>query len=881
MRFGDLSYGRRQRGIRRALAQTATAGIITLVLLLASDTVITRGEDPPSKVDPYLKLLTRDDLPGQDMRVQRSDPVEVIIRARADVTQTVEALGGEVRTVLDEGEIITAAIPRGSIFILAADPDVIMVEASKPVYSTTERSPSPLAGGAQVPELSDSLADIRIPEVWALKDGRGLPLRGKDVIVAVVDSGIDWDHGDFKDSSGRSRLLFLWDQQSAGSGPSGTPYKYGIECTRSQMSARTCTEKDEVGHGTHVSSIAAGNGLSTNPQVYSGVAPESDLIVVKAGSGTARHIDAWKYVIDKATALQRPVVINNSWGTQLGAKDGSDPLEVALDALAGSGKLFVTAAGNAGDSAIHAQGTVKHRGTQALRVEFPIPSSLDKSATSIWYKGADSMAVSVTTPLGVSFGPVKKGTEATFLGSDGSIIVVDATVTSYAGNGDNAVLVGILSESVIGAGTWTFTLHGDSITAGGRFDAWLVTGNGSGAGGTELFMDLVSKDNTLGVPGTAKRTITVGNYVTKRCIRSITRGSICNSAYPTTGGIAPSSSRGPTRDGRQKPDIAAPGAVVTAALSKDSDKAKESSPLHFLVDPDGKHIAEEGTSMSAPHTVGVIALMLQKNAALGPEEVRDALSQTARSDKFTGTPWNSIWGHGKIDSLSAVKKIAPAPLTPTLLTPSKDSVLNGLGVSLTWQNPLGATQYHLQVTPVNDDGPGVDLHIGVPDKSFFVPAPPDWYGLLPDMTYTWRVRTSRATTFVGLQDSSWSGWAEGRFRTPAVTSATLAPVSPANGATAPTLTPNLQWSDSREDVFYYEFQLSKDPTFNTDPTSATAMVYGLILHGGMSTPANSYAVPGSFPLEANTAYHWRVRPRVQGDARPVAWPDAWSFRTGG
>ena len=130
-----------------------------------------------------------------------------------------------------------------------------------------------------------------------------------------------------------------------------------------------------------------------------------------------------------------------------------------------------------------------------------------------------------------------------------------------------------------------------------------------------------------------------------------------------------------------------------------------------------------------------------------------------------------------------------------------------------------------------------------------MPAPPQWYGLLPDITYTWRVRTSGATTFVGLDDPSWSPFAERRFRTPAVSSATISAVSPAAGSTVSSRTPVLQWADSRNDVSYYH-------------------------------PPNSYAVPAAFPLEPGTPYFWRVRPRVQGDGAPVAWSEVFRFSTG-
>ena len=104
-------------------------------------------------------------------------------------------------------------------------------------------------------------------------------------------------------------------------------------------------------------------------------------------------------------------------------------------------------------------------------------------------------------------------------------------------------------------------------------------------------------------------------------------------------------------------------------------------------------------------------------------------------------------------------------------------------------------------------------------------------------------------------------------------------VQPTDGAGVSTLTPIVRWSNTDSGVFYYEFQLSKDRTFNLDPSTATAMVYYQLIHGGMSSPANSYPVPSTFPLEPRTQYYWRVRPRIQGDGTPVAWSSPFRFQT--
>src|SRR5205807_376810 len=105
---------------------------------------------------------------------------------------------------------------------------------------------------------------------------------------------------------------------------------------------------DIDGHGTHVTGVAAGNGLSSNPPREIGVAPDADIIIVKSDLTTDDIMAAWQYLVSKAQQLHEPIVINNSFGDQEGPHDGSEPEDQALNRLAGPGRIFVKSAGNAG-----------------------------------------------------------------------------------------------------------------------------------------------------------------------------------------------------------------------------------------------------------------------------------------------------------------------------------------------------------------------------------------------------------------------------------------------------------------------------------------------------------------------------------------------------
>ncbi len=226
---------------------------------------------------------------------------------------------------------------------------------------------------------------------------------------------------------------------------------------------------------------------------------------------------------------------------------------------------------------------------------------------------------------------------------------------------------------------------------------------------------------------------------------------------------------------------------------------------------------------------------------------------------------------------------APSPAfsrsePPALQAPANGIRVANFGPTLSWALPESVvTQLQLQVIPANNDGAGLDLILSPAPSEFALPAPPSWFGLLPDMGYTWRGRVSDAATSVGTEDASWSDWSEGWvFRTPTLSGSSIGGVSPQIGAVADSLRPTLVWSDTNSNGWYYEVQLSKDPEFGPN-----AFLYYELRHGALTNPPRSYAVPSQFPLEPGLRYYWRVRPRVQGDGKPAAWSPVFTFTVPG
>ncbi|MBI2886210.1 MAG: PD40 domain-containing protein [Chloroflexi bacterium] len=263
-----------------------------------------------------------------------------------------------------------------------------------------------------------------------------------------------------------------------------------------------------------------------------------------------------------------------------------------------------------------------------------------------------------------------------------------------------------------------------------------------------------------------------------------------------------------------------------------------------------------------------------------------AVSTFATFERADNTPGAGA-NHANAESLAA----------PVLRGPPSGIRLQTMGpTTLYWSNPPGITQYHIKVTPYNNDGPGISLIIGDPVKvssESFVVEPPQFgkgmYVLLPDMTYTWQVRVSNALVSVGEDDSSWSPWSESwSFRTPEPPRwATIVNeiVLPRQNAILESTAPvTLIWPSIGSNIFYYEVQVSTDPQFRAG-TGAVAPIWSMLIHGALTDPPNSWRTP---PLEPNSVYYWRVRPRVQGDGAAASWapqcvgcfqPMAWRFFT--
>lgn len=424
-------------------------------------------------------------------------------------------------------------------------------------------------------------------------------LTGRDVIVAVIDSGIDYESMDFRNRDGSSRILYLWDQtlipdtENGLLSPNG--FTTGVEFDNAQINRaleetdaeqrrRLLPSSDISGHGTAVAQIAAGNGLSSDVR-YEGVAPESNLIIVKLGSAdkqqsfprTTELMRALTYVVHKSTELFSPLAINLSFGNTYGAHDGTSLLEHFIDNLSEIGRNVICAgSGNEGSAGGHTAGTI----TEPVLVELAVASYEKTVNVQLWKEYADIFRIVLISPGGQrqSIDTGRPGT-ARITMEQTEILIYVGEPSPYSVN-QEIYFDFLPSESYVNQGIWSFRLEPVKIVTGNYY--FYLPSSVVLNSGTRFFSP--TPEVTFTIPSTASKLITVGAY------------------DPVYDSYADFSGRGylllnqlESRAAGEvvKPDIAAPG--VNLALS----------------DGRGGMLNVSGTSFAAPFATGSAALMME------------------------------------------------------------------------------------------------------------------------------------------------------------------------------------------------------------------------------------------------------------------------------
>lgn len=650
---------------------------LILFILLLSIVTVGYSADGLEKLDVRLKMLMKAKMQPQTV-LGKNNPLAkqlnqkyLNVFVRGDVSAIkaeIEGIGGFVNTVTEN--IVTAQVPQNSIMDIARSSAVTKIKLAVPIKIRN----------------SEVIKHVQADKVHAGDSPLNASYTGKNVIVGIIDSGIDWRHEDFRSLADptKSRILYIWDQtDTLGGKPVG--FSYGTEWTKAQIEdeidgtpAGVVRHKDDNpdagGHGTHVSGTAGGN---------KGIAPDADIIVVGLDfEHSTNVVDGANYIYTKAAELDRPAVINASVGSHYGPHDGSGAESMALDQLitAAPGRAFCASAGNEGSDFIHF-GDFELNGQEAWTYYFGYPSEGETETYLELYMNVkneylDGLFLAVgmdSTQFDEYLTPQNPVNVAkTNWKSIREISANEVAETISYRNGEEAGSVMI--ESRIGAdktelmiiitdkwaGDFNYTgvdLWRLCVKGSGQFHAWtegVVSIPFPGEIGLTVDSRYRSPDNNYSIiiPADAHEVIAVGAYVNRETWIDIDGITQPPADYrETPGALANFSSLGPTVDYRIKPEIVAPGHHVASALS--SSIVPYSSDLL----PDGNHVMMSGTSMSSPVTTGAIALMLEQYPNYTNEQIRSHLFNNTITDEFTpsaGSLPNNFWGYGKLDIFGAM-----------------------------------------------------------------------------------------------------------------------------------------------------------------------------------------------------------------------------------
>lgn len=585
----------------------------------------------------------------KQIHAKSTGAIDVFIKGDIErIKELLESNGGRFKR--SAGDIVTAHVTYEQIAVLLKSPGVRRIEAYP--QQTVLMNDSMLINNRVIAVHN---GDAPLTQAY---DGTG-------VVIGVMDTGIDFSHPDFLDSAGKTRVKFLWDQTLAVSPFTPVEFGYGQAWDNIQIDSGLAVNTTDA-HGTHVAGIAASNGRAVNN--YKGVAPKADLVVVRvdlASTSTTIVADAVDYIYTKAQLMGKPCVINASIGNYFGSHDGKDLQAQFISNLIDQkeGRAFVASAGNKGDSRIHLGYTV----TADTNFTYfaPNPGAI---YIEIW--GDTTSFKNIQFAIGVDqWSPVYSRRAQTGFSTilenlgvyktqpllkNGNRI---GTVESYGDlEGDNySMAYYIVPDST----TYKWKLM---ATGSGKFDVWSMDMVSTNIPSSKVMYDSIYykypdlNQTIVSSYQCLDNVITVGNYTNRKSYIDYNHQPYY--AKETVGKRHSSSSCGPTRDGRIKPDISSPGDMILSALVQSLRSAFIAS-LPSAITPEGYHVRDGGTSSAGPGVAGIAALYLQQNPNATAMEVKNAILGCARQDSFTGIIPNNEYGYGKADAFKTLTKCAP------------------------------------------------------------------------------------------------------------------------------------------------------------------------------------------------------------------------------
>lgn len=624
--------------------------------------------------------------------------VDLFIRGEMPAMErAIAAAGGQVKQAMRG--LVNARVPVAAVHALAADPSVASFEFSMDPGHTLNDS---MRHYSKVQLVHEGMAPLPMPY-----DGEG-------VLIGVIDRGLEKNHPDFQHPDGSTRIMKFWDQTRPFNAQlTPEPFGYGQAWDSTAINAGQMPAGDQpgsFGHGSWVTGIAAGNGLAIGR--HQGVAPKADIIVVSNGANLpnwrASVADGVAFILNEAEALGRPVVINISMGAYRGSHDGLDAAALLIDSMitAQPGRALVCAAGNsnqfppyhlrhetagqeqftwfrnnpqfAGQGGVYFSAWADMADIAAMQFRI----GADRATPSLHFRGATPFR-NVAQCLGEVLRDSLWSTSGNLLG------VVDYLATQ---RGDQVELEVLLLQPDSNTYNFRFITNGT-----GRLDIWSHSVHGTSdivatIPTEDIYPDIadyVLPDNEQHMVDSwacLDNVVTVANH--HNALSYIDYNGNLQVLPGFVGDIAPGSSKGPTRDGRLKPDMAATGDLTLSAGALSTiNNMIITEP--FKIAEGGFHLRGGGTSGASPVVAGTAALYLQKCPNASLPEILAALYGTARADAFTGALPNNRWGRGKVDAFEALVT-SNFPFPGALGASAVECASEGVALS----GPDGFTAYH-------------------------------------------------------------------------------------------------------------------------------------------------------------------------------------------
>lgn len=488
--------------------------------------------------------------------------------------------------------------------------------------------------------LMDSY-NMEITGVKQVQNTNGLGLSGGNVIVGVIDTGIDYQNVLFRNRDGTSRIGVIWDQTIVSEQEEADDLYprpiYGTVYGRNQINEALLSENplelvpsvDENGHGTYMTGIAAGGIDLENDFV--GAAPESEIAVVKLKEakpylreyyGIAEGIPAYsegdimyavEYLLRYANMRRMPISILIGLGTSGGGHMGFTALERYLEEMLTNVGIMVSApAGNEGNERLHYRGVITGE-EEYDTVEMNVDENQQTLTMELWGMKPSTFGIGLISPQGdrIERIPPRFGKEELIRLplADTDIYVAYQLVENYSG--DEFVFIRLTKPT---AGIWKILVYGNGDKQS-VFNMWMPLRQFLRP---NTYFLLGSPDNTITSPGNAKTVMTMTSY-----------NQLNGSVYANAG-------RGYNERGQVKPDLAAPGVNVMGPGLRNN------------------YVRRTGTSVAAAHAAGMLAQFLQwdfENPDLGIYFARQIQSFFLRNAirQPEETYPNSIWGYGAMN----------------------------------------------------------------------------------------------------------------------------------------------------------------------------------------------------------------------------------------